>query len=169
MGTVTGPPRPGARRKARRGPRAVNVDYVAINNSAEAAYRKHTGNPSGVAGNSTLKHLLARLGRFLRHPIINDPYQLPANTSDNDAILLYLQEVSRWYERATNANHPGDPNRAMLDAIENANHKSCLILLDSILQGISAKDGVALNRPPFVNGASETSYFVAYLDAIRRA
>jgi hypothetical protein len=166
MGTVTGPR--GPRGGAHRGPRAVDVDYVAINNSTEAAYHKQTGNPSGINGNSTLKHLLGRLEKFLRHPHINDPYQLPANTSDNDAIVLYLCELSRWYERKMNANYPGNPNRQILDTIENANHKSCLIFLDSILQGISAKNGSALNRPPFTGG-TETSYFVAYVDAIGNA
>jgi len=151
-----------------RAPRAAGVDYLAINTSAEAAYHKHTGDPSGVLGGSTLKHLLRRLEKFLKHPRINDPYQLPANTSANDAILLYLQEVSRWYERATNANYPGDPNRKILDAIDSANHKLCIVLLDSILQGVAAKDGSALNRPPFTAG-DETSYFVTYLNSITGA
>jgi hypothetical protein len=165
VGTVTLLRR--ARRGPRRGPRGVNVGYGAINNSAAAAYRKQTGNPSGVAGNSTLKHLLRRLEEFLRY--LGAPYQVPVGTSDNDAILLYLWKVSRWYETATNANYSGNPDRGILDAIDNANHKSCMVLLDSILQGISAykqKQYPPGDRPTYVAGTSETDYFVGYVDSI---
>jgi hypothetical protein len=158
VGTVTAPGGPF---------NIVNVGYGAINNSAAAAYLKQTGNPSAVSGNSTLKHLLLRLKEFLQY--LKDRYQVPKGTTDNDAILLYLQEVSRWYEAAKNANYPGNPDSRILDAMESANHKSCIIYLDSILQGISAyklKPFPPKDRPTYAANSTETDYFVGYVDSI---
>jgi hypothetical protein len=158
VGTVTAPGGPF---------NILNVDYGAINNSAAAAYRKQTGNPSTVAGNSTLKHLLRRLEEFLRY--LKAPYRVPKGTSDNDAILQYLQRVSGWYEAAKNTNYPGNPDSKILDAMQNANHKSCIIFLDSILQGLSAykiKPFPPSDRPTYAANSSETDYLVGYLDSI---
>ena len=170
MGTVTLLRR--GRSGTRRGPRgrAPNqVGYNEINDSAADAYFNQTGKHSAINGRTTLKHLLARLEEYL--VFLGDPYQVPGTTDDNDALLTYLWRVSRFFETTTNANYPGDPDRRIVDVMENGNHKSCIVLLDSILQGIFAsKTKLFLpgDRPPFTGG-TETSYFVEYVDAIGNA
>ena len=149
--------------------RLIAKFYEDINESAADAYLQQAHKPSKVAGKTTLGHLLRRLEEFLVY--LGAPYTVPPGTEDNEAILRYLWRVSRSYERTTNAKYTGDPESDILDTIESGNHKSCLVLLDSILQGIWAAKGNAnpLPRPPFVNGTSETAYFVAYVDAIGSA
>ena len=164
MGTVT------FLRRAPRGSRRLAAKfYEAINDSAANAYLHQAHKPSKIVGRTSLKHILARLEEFLVY--LQDPYTVPASTPDNDAILSYLWRVSRWYEKTGNAKYTGDPDSDILDTIDSGNHRSCLVLLDSILQGIWAykKNVNPLPRPPFVNGTTETSYFVAYVDAIGNA
>lgn len=141
-------------------------NYSRINTSVENAYKNQTGHGTGING-STSAHVLARMKKYVE--FLNPNYQLPSGASLNEAILLYLQEMSRFFEADQHESFPGNPDQGILGLMANVNHQSCILFLDSILHGLCAKRGIAFppgNRPMFTAGQSEDDYFVGYVDSI---
>jgi hypothetical protein len=145
----------------------TNVNYKPINDALQFAYKRQTHNPSGVGSGTTLKIVCKHAKEFLKH--LKDTYDVPPHTDDNDAIVLYLQALSHWFEETQQANFPGNPDPQVFAAMANANHQSCLVYLDSILQGLYAYNHHQFDpdaRPTYSVGKTETDYFVAYVDAL---
>jgi len=147
---------------------SLKLNYDDINNAAKDAYFKRVGRPSSVNG-GTFAHLLRREKEFIRK-YFHDTYTVPAGTDSNAVVLMYLQEMVSWLEAALNANLPGKPDPKILKTITNANHQSCIIFLDSVLQGVYQKETTkpmpSSLRPKFDASSSETDYFTAYISAI---
>jgi hypothetical protein len=149
-----------------RGTVRSTADFKSINDAAEIAYTRQTKKPTGLNGND-LKTLWKRVEMYV--DALGSKYKIPNGTSDDDAIALYLQALSRFFEEDLNRSFPGNPEAGVLGAMTNANHQSCILYLDSILQGLYAhhhKPFDPNSRPPYVQGNTETVYFVGYADAI---
>ena len=148
----------------------ANVNYKPINDAAQFAYKRQTHQPSKVGTGTTLKLVRKHIKEFLEH--LKATYDVPPNTEDNDAIVLYLQALSHWFETTQQSNFPGDPDPQVFAAMANANHQSCIVYLDSILQGLYAYNHHQFDvdaRPTYAAGKTETDYFVAYIDALGNA
>jgi hypothetical protein len=158
VGTVTGTG----------GPYALTaVSYKSINDAAELAYSRQTKKTSGVGAGNTLKLIWEHAIEFLQY--LKDPYKLPQNAADNDAVVLCLQELSHWFEDQAGTNFPGNPDARVLAVMANANHQTCIVYLDSILQGLYAYRHHKFDsgaRPEYEQNKSETDYFVGYVDAL---
>jgi hypothetical protein len=141
-------------------------NYARINTSVENAYYNLTGQHTGITGTGS-SDLLARMQKYVVY--LNPKYKFPSGTSLNEALLIYLQEMSRFFEADQGQRFPGNPDQGILAAQANANHQSCILFLDSILHGLCAKRGITFppnNRPKYAAGQSEDDYFVGYVDSI---
>jgi hypothetical protein len=142
-----------------------NPGYDQINQSAAAAYLKQQHKPSQFTGD-TLRDLSNRAVEWLGD--LGGKFQPPAN--DNDAIDQCLQELAKQLNKITHSHLTGSPDPDIYKVMVNANHKSCLVSLDAILQGAYAYNGGQSfqpgKRPKYDGIKDETGYFCAYLDAI---
>jgi hypothetical protein len=144
----------------------TSVDLKRINDATEKAYVKQAKKPTGVMGDD-LTALWKRVEKYLE--TLGDKYKVPNGTVDNDAIVLYLQELSHFFEVAANSSFPGKPEAGVLGAMANTNHQTCILYLDSGLQGLYAyrhKPFDPNSRPKFAAAKIETDYFVGYADAM---
>ncbi len=156
----------------RRGPaRSSGPDYTRINRDAESAYLAQVGSGSGVPGSSTLQDLSAR-ALALMNSHLKDKYQVSGNHTDDEVILLCLNRMALFLQKAAKQSFPAAVDAGILAAMKNPNHSSCVVFLDSILQGLyffnkNASPFPAGTRPKAADGASEDDFFCVYLQKIR--
>ena len=145
----------------------TNVNYKPINDAAQFAYKRQTHNPSAVGTGTTLKLVRKHAKEFLHsseghlrctseHKRQRRPRAIPPGTEPlvrNDSTIKFSR----------------DPDPQVFAAMANANHQSCIVYLDSILQGLYAYNHHQFDvdaRPAYAAGKTETDYFVAYIDAL---